>query len=186
MFYGIICKLWGKSRIVTWHFHYKSTLWSRELLLRRSIKTYQTNLNFQVDVQTFLNRNKKITNSFVITMNFLTNITSSATLQTPKNILSKSWLKSKLEQPSKSWAFPVNSIRNASKKQGGSTRNTHPKVRPKHRGWKVQDGHDVTIGTILATQLRLRFHPGLNVNITTLVALPKNYKWITWLGWPRT
>lgn len=37
----------------------------------------------------------------------------------------------------------------------------HP--RPKHRGWQVQDGHFVSAGTLLATQLTLRFHPGLNV-----------------------
>ncbi|XP_030749313.1 uncharacterized protein LOC115877313 [Sitophilus oryzae] len=55
------------------------------------------------------------------------------------------------------------SVRYASKKTSGSTRNTSPKTRPKHRGWRVQDGHQVTAGTILATQRHLRFHPGLNV-----------------------
>ncbi|XP_015833424.2 beta-parvin isoform X2 [Tribolium castaneum] len=55
------------------------------------------------------------------------------------------------------------SVRFASKKTGGSTQNTHTKVRPKHRGWKVQDGHRVEAGSILATQRNLRFHPGLNV-----------------------
>ncbi|XP_066250171.1 large ribosomal subunit protein bL27 [Euwallacea similis] len=59
----------------------------------------------------------------------------------------------------------VNITRNASKKQSGSTRNSHPKVRPKHRGWKVQDGCIVTSGTLLATQRQLRFHPGLNVGL---------------------
>lgn len=54
-------------------------------------------------------------------------------------------------------------VRNASKKTGGSTRNTGKKVRPKHRGWKKNDGHDVTAGTILVLQRTLRFHPGLNV-----------------------
>ncbi|CAH2063522.1 unnamed protein product, partial [Iphiclides podalirius] len=56
-------------------------------------------------------------------------------------------------------------IRYASKKTGGSTRNTNCKVRPKHRGWKVQDGHFVQAGHILATQLKTRFHPGLNVGL---------------------
>ncbi|XP_044754218.1 50S ribosomal protein L27 [Coccinella septempunctata] len=56
-------------------------------------------------------------------------------------------------------------IRNASKKTGGSTRNSSPKVRPKHRGWKRQDGHEVQAGAILVLQRNLRFHPGLNVGL---------------------
>lgn len=60
------------------------------------------------------------------------------------------------------WSF-VDIIRNASKKTGGSTRNPKEHPRPKHRGWRVQDGHYVAAGTILATQLKTRFHPGLNV-----------------------
>ncbi|CAG9791854.1 unnamed protein product [Diatraea saccharalis] len=67
-----------------------------------------------------------------------------------------------------SYTFKINSvfkefIRNASKKTGGSTKNTNCKVKPKHRGWKVQDGHFVQAGHMLATQLKPRFHPGLNV-----------------------
>ncbi|KOB65832.1 Ribosomal protein L27 [Operophtera brumata] len=54
-------------------------------------------------------------------------------------------------------------VRNASKKTGGSTQNTNCKVKPKHRGWKVQDGHSVKIGHMLVTQRTTRFHPGLNV-----------------------
>ncbi|KAG8227119.1 hypothetical protein J437_LFUL001663 [Ladona fulva] len=54
-------------------------------------------------------------------------------------------------------------VRFASKKTGGSTRYQKIDQRPKHRGWRVQDGHIVTPGTILAAQLHLRFHPGLNV-----------------------
>ncbi|XP_050362950.1 39S ribosomal protein L27, mitochondrial [Nymphalis io] len=54
-------------------------------------------------------------------------------------------------------------VRYASKKTGGSTKNTNCKVKPKHRGWKVQDGHFVQAGHMLATQLTPRFHPGLNV-----------------------
>jgi len=79
-------------------------------------------------------------------MNFLLNNIPESFLQNSKSVL-------------------ANFVRNASKKQGGSTRNTHPKVRPKHRGWRVQDGHVVTAGTILATQRTLRFHPGLNVGL---------------------
>ncbi|XP_045459715.1 39S ribosomal protein L27, mitochondrial isoform X1 [Melitaea cinxia] len=56
-------------------------------------------------------------------------------------------------------------IRNASKKTGGSTKNTNCKVKPKHRGWKVQDGHYVKAGHMLATQRTTRFHPGLNVGL---------------------
>ncbi|KAJ8948737.1 hypothetical protein NQ318_017906 [Aromia moschata] len=44
-------------------------------------------------------------------------------------------------------------------------KNSSPKVRPKHRGWKVQDGHQVQAGYILVTQRNLRFHPGLNVGL---------------------
>lgn len=54
-------------------------------------------------------------------------------------------------------------MRFASKKTGGSTRNPKGHARPKHRGWRVQDTHVVSEGTILATQLKTRFHPGLNV-----------------------
>jgi large subunit ribosomal protein L27 len=46
---------------------------------------------------------------------------------------------------------------------GGSSRNRWNHGRPKHRGWKYQDGSFVQVGTILATQRTLRFHPGLNV-----------------------
>ncbi|CAH0717322.1 unnamed protein product, partial [Brenthis ino] len=56
-------------------------------------------------------------------------------------------------------------LRHASKKTGGSTKNTSCKVKPKRRGWKVQDGHSVRLGHILATQLTTRFHPGLNVGL---------------------
>ncbi|XP_049865427.1 50S ribosomal protein L27 [Pectinophora gossypiella] len=54
-------------------------------------------------------------------------------------------------------------VRYASKKTGGSTKNTNCKTKPKHRGWKVQDGHNVQAGKMLATQNSTRFHPGLNV-----------------------
>ncbi|XP_063243713.1 large ribosomal subunit protein bL27 [Bacillus rossius redtenbacheri] len=62
--------------------------------------------------------------------------------------------------------FRVNTaepVRLASKKTGGSSRNRKRNPRPKHRGVRVQDGCEVQAGTILATQVGLRFHPGLNV-----------------------
>ena len=65
-------------------------------------------------------------------------------------------------------------VRYASKKASSSTRNSHGNRRPKHRGWRVQDGHTVLKSTILATQLRPRFHPGLYVGMArngTLYAL---------------
>lgn len=61
--------------------------------------------------------------------------------------------------------FVAEFVRNASKKTGGSTKNTNCKVKPKHRGWKVQDGHFVQQGHMLVTQRTPRFHPGLNVSI---------------------
>ncbi|XP_011264121.1 39S ribosomal protein L27, mitochondrial [Camponotus floridanus] len=54
-------------------------------------------------------------------------------------------------------------VRYASKKASSSTSNKPGHARPKHRGWRVQDGTYVQAGTILATQLTTRFHPGLNV-----------------------
>lgn len=48
-------------------------------------------------------------------------------------------------------------------KAKGNTKNTPLHGKPKHRGWKVQDGHCVSVNKILATQRNLRFHPGLNV-----------------------
>ncbi|KAL3269413.1 hypothetical protein HHI36_008483 [Cryptolaemus montrouzieri] len=74
-----------------------------------------------------------------------------------------------LTKVSKEWSSPLLTLlafaRNASKKTGGSTRNSSPKVKPKHRGWKRQDGHEVQSGTILVLQRNLRFHPGLNVGL---------------------
>ncbi|OAD54629.1 39S ribosomal protein L27, mitochondrial [Eufriesea mexicana] len=67
-------------------------------------------------------------------------------------------------------------VRYASKKAGGSTHNSPGNRKPKHRGWRVQDGHYVQESTMLATQLRLRFHPGLYVGFGkngTLYALEK-------------
>lgn len=60
-------------------------------------------------------------------------------------------------------------VRYASKKASTSTRIKPGHPRPKHRGWKVQDGHYVQAGHLLVTQLRTRFHPGLNVSIDYLI-----------------
>lgn len=58
----------------------------------------------------------------------------------------------------------ISAVRNASKKTGGSTKNPiNPHGRPKHRGWKRQDGSWVSEGTILALQTKPRFFPGLHV-----------------------
>ncbi|KAL0118433.1 hypothetical protein PUN28_009236 [Cardiocondyla obscurior] len=54
-------------------------------------------------------------------------------------------------------------VRHASKKASTSTRNKGGDSRPKHRGWKVQDGTEVHAGKLLVTQRKTRFHPGLNV-----------------------
>ena len=61
--------------------------------------------------------------------------------------------------------LPQQPCRFASKKSQTNTRNRPVKRHPKHRGWKVNDGHFVQKGRILATQFRLRWHPGLNVGL---------------------
>lgn len=66
----------------------------------------------------------------------------------------------------------TNFIRLASKKTGTSTRNPKSHGRPKHRGWRVQDGTKVQAGTILALQRTLRFHPGLNVSFLMYFTAP--------------
>uniref|UniRef100_T1H4K7 Large ribosomal subunit protein bL27m n=1 Tax=Megaselia scalaris TaxID=36166 RepID=T1H4K7_MEGSC len=48
--------------------------------------------------------------------------------------------------------------------------------------WKVQDGHHVSAGTILVTQLTPRFHPGANVGFGrngTLFALEHGKVYVT-------
>ncbi|KAG6802045.1 39S ribosomal protein L27, mitochondrial isoform X1 [Apis mellifera caucasica] len=73
-------------------------------------------------------------------------------------------------------------VRYASKKSSTSTRNAPIRTIPKHRGWRVQDGHYVKESTILATQLKPRFHPGLYVGFGkngTLYALESGKVMIT-------
>ncbi|CAD6231762.1 GSCOCG00001573001-RA-CDS [Cotesia congregata] len=55
-------------------------------------------------------------------------------------------------------------VRNKTRNTRSTTQNRGGnKTRPYHRGWKCQDGEVVTGGTLLATQLIPRWHPGLNV-----------------------
>ncbi|XP_033329782.2 mitochondrial ribosomal protein L27 [Megalopta genalis] len=72
-------------------------------------------------------------------------------------------------QNTKSFVIPSTTnlacVRYASKKSSGSTRIKPGHPKPKHRGWKVQDGWSVQKGQLLATQLRPRFHPGLYVGM---------------------
>lgn len=58
-------------------------------------------------------------------------------------------------------------IRGKKVKAKGAVRNAPRKTRPKHRGWKEQDGSIVSENKILATQRQLRWHPGLNVRPKT-------------------
>ncbi|XP_033226615.1 50S ribosomal protein L27 isoform X2 [Belonocnema kinseyi] len=55
------------------------------------------------------------------------------------------------------------SVRYKAKKTVGAGNKNAGNANPKHRGWKVQDGKTVTAGTVLVTQTKTRFHPGLNV-----------------------
>lgn len=57
----------------------------------------------------------------------------------------------------------LDQIRGKKVKTKGSTRNPPRNPKPKHRGWKHNDGHIVTERRILVTQRDLRYHPGLNV-----------------------
>merc|ERR1711928_133843 len=55
------------------------------------------------------------------------------------------------------------SVRWASKKAGGSSKNRKGHAPGKRRGLKAQDGERVTVNSILLRQLGVRCHPGLNV-----------------------
>ena len=57
----------------------------------------------------------------------------------------------------------MTSIRNASKKAGSATKNKHSPGR-KFVGLKKYDGDNVFRYDLLATQPRMRWHPGLNVS----------------------
>uniref|UniRef100_UPI00398E5EA5 large ribosomal subunit protein bL27m n=1 Tax=Pristiophorus japonicus TaxID=55135 RepID=UPI00398E5EA5 len=68
----------------------------------------------------------------------------------------------------------VTTVRYASKKAGGSSKNLGGKSPGRRYGWKKGDGDFVHTGNILATQRLIRWHPGANVAMgrnKTLVAL---------------
>lgn len=54
-------------------------------------------------------------------------------------------------------------IREASKTSGGVSKNKRKATKKKYRGIKVEDGAEVQKGSILCTQLQLRYYPGENV-----------------------
>ena len=63
-------------------------------------------------------------------------------------------------------SLPLQVVRQASKKAGGSTKyGSNRRGRAHHYGWKAQDGRVVTAGSILVKQRTLRYHPGENVQI---------------------
>lgn len=101
-------------------------------------------------------------------MNFLTHLFN-CTLQNSKSLVA-------------STTSNIVCIRSASKKASTSTRNSGDHRKPKHRGWRVQDGEVVKRSTILATQLKPRFHPGLFVGMGrdgTLYALEEGKVMVT-------
>ncbi|XP_077374617.1 large ribosomal subunit protein bL27m [Festucalex cinctus] len=63
--------------------------------------------------------------------------------------------------------FLLSSLRFASKKAGGSSKNHGGKSPGKRYGLKKQDGNFVHAGNILATQRLLRYHPGAHVGMGT-------------------
>ncbi|KAM6897445.1 large ribosomal subunit protein bL27m [Xenentodon cancila] len=78
--------------------------------------------------------------------------------------------------PSKS--LLSDSVRFASKKAGGSSKNVGGKSAGRRYGFKKQDGNFVHAGNILATQRQLRYHPGAHVGKgtnNTLFALEDGY-----------
>uniref|UniRef100_A0AAQ4RQB2 Mitochondrial ribosomal protein L27 n=1 Tax=Gasterosteus aculeatus aculeatus TaxID=481459 RepID=A0AAQ4RQB2_GASAC len=58
----------------------------------------------------------------------------------------------------------LDSVRSASKKAGGSSKNLGGKSPGRRHGFKKQDGNFVHAGNILATQRLMRFHPGAHVS----------------------
>jgi len=63
------------------------------------------------------------------------------------------------------------SVRWASKKAGGSSKNRKGHAPGKRRGLKAQDGERVTVNSILLRQLGVRCHPGLNVRSFFIMSL---------------
>ncbi|XP_030257093.1 large ribosomal subunit protein bL27m [Sparus aurata] len=72
----------------------------------------------------------------------------------------------------------LESVRFASKKSGGSSKNLGGKSPGRRYGFKKQDGNFVNAGNILATQRQMRYHPGAHVGMgtnNTLFALEDGY-----------
>ncbi|KAG7264096.1 hypothetical protein CRUP_020773 [Coryphaenoides rupestris] len=61
----------------------------------------------------------------------------------------------------------IASVRFASKKQGGSTKNLGGKSGGRRFGFKQREGDFVHAGNILATQRGMRYHPGAHVGMGT-------------------
>ncbi|XP_035527719.1 39S ribosomal protein L27, mitochondrial [Morone saxatilis] len=61
----------------------------------------------------------------------------------------------------------LDSVRFASKKSGGSSKNLGGRSAGRRYGFKKQDGNFVHAGNILATQRLLRYHPGAHVGLGT-------------------
>ncbi|XP_034534571.1 39S ribosomal protein L27, mitochondrial [Notolabrus celidotus] len=61
----------------------------------------------------------------------------------------------------------LGSVRFASKKSGGCSKNIGGKSPGKRYGFKKQDGNFVHAGNILATQRQMRYHPGAFVGMGT-------------------
>uniref|UniRef100_A0A8C6TVK0 Large ribosomal subunit protein bL27m n=1 Tax=Neogobius melanostomus TaxID=47308 RepID=A0A8C6TVK0_9GOBI len=72
----------------------------------------------------------------------------------------------------------LDSVRFASKKAGGSSKNLGGKSPGRRYGFKKSEGHFVHAGNILATQRHMRYHPGAHVGIgtnNTLFALEEGH-----------
>uniref|UniRef100_UPI0037E747F7 large ribosomal subunit protein bL27m n=1 Tax=Semicossyphus pulcher TaxID=241346 RepID=UPI0037E747F7 len=72
----------------------------------------------------------------------------------------------------------LDSVRFASKKAGGSSKNLGGKSPGQRYGFKKQDGNFVHAGNILTTQRLIRYHPGAHVGMgtnKTLYALEDGY-----------
>ncbi|KAG7216263.1 hypothetical protein INR49_028370 [Caranx melampygus] len=72
----------------------------------------------------------------------------------------------------------LDSARFASKKSGSSCKNIGGNSPGRRYGFKKQDGNFVHAGNILATQKRMRYHPGAHVGLgtnKTLFALEDGY-----------
>ncbi|XP_061748880.1 large ribosomal subunit protein bL27m-like [Nerophis ophidion] len=63
--------------------------------------------------------------------------------------------------------FILTSLRFASKKSGGSSKNLGGKSPGRRYGLKKYEGHFVHAGNILATQRAIRYHPGAHVGMGT-------------------